>query len=236
VSDAVFNTPGANPNVPQIADPVADVGALVNSVSSLKQGVDSLAGHRGGAKQRAVTFNDLVALGFIPATNTASGGPGNNPTGFATNAALNSEAKTRADDDDAEEAARIVADADEATTRAAADGVLANDINAEEAVRIAADTALQNDIDNESIARANADAAEATDRAAADTNLQNQINALQTPVVTYAGLPASPTVGQDAVVTDATVNTWGAAVTVGGGGMVVKVWWTGAAWSVLGRA
>lgn len=54
------------------------------------------------------------------------------------------------------------------------------------------------------------------------------------PQYTYATLPASPFVGETAVVTDATVNTWSAAVTVGGGSDKVLAWWNGSAWTVIG--
>ena len=50
----------------------------------------------------------------------------------------------------------------------------------------------------------------------------------------YLTLPASPLPGQTAVVTDAMVNTWGSAVTVGGGTHKVLAWWTGTAWDVIG--
>jgi hypothetical protein len=233
VSDRPF-VPTPNKNVPQVQEPVADLGSLLTTVKSLKQGVESLGGYRGEMVGRAVTFNDLVGLGLVPGT-TFSSTTGTGTSGVATNTQLQAEAAVRAADDQEEEAARMAADqglADgidaEATIRAADDA-------AETGARAAADTVLQDDIDAESISRANADAAEAADRIAADTNLQNQINALQTPVVPFSGLPASPAVGFEAVVTDATVNSWGAAVTVGGGAMVVKVWWTGGVWSVLGR-
>lgn len=234
MSDRPFNVPVANKNIPPLNDPVADVNSLVDVVKRMRQGLDSLAGYR-GASQRAATFDDLAGLGVIGPINTATGGVGNNPSGFATNTALAGEAATREKNDAAEAAARQAADqgltddiAAEAAARAAGDAT-------EAGARAAADTALQADIDTESIARANADAAEAADRIAADNALQAQIDALETPVVSFAGLPASPAVGQDAVVLDATVNAWGAAVTIGGGSMVVKVWWNGAAWSVFGR-
>lgn len=51
---------------------------------------------------------------------------------------------------------------------------------------------------------------------------------------TYATLPASPAIGQMVVVTDSTVNTWGTAITMGGGTDVVLAWWNGAAWDVVG--
>lgn len=54
------------------------------------------------------------------------------------------------------------------------------------------------------------------------------------PQYTFATLPASPFVGETAVVTDATVNTWGTAVTIGGGSDIVLVWWNSAAWTVIG--
>ena len=229
MSDKPF-VPTPNKNVPQIGEPVADLGSLLTVTKSLKQGLESLGGYRGDMASRAVTFIDLVGLGLVPGT-TFNMETGTGAGGVATVVNLDQEVAARKAGDqnlqvglDTEEAERIAADADEATTRAAADGVLADDINTEEAARIAADGALQGEID-----------AEETTRAAVDVDLQNQINALAIPVVTFAGLPAG-VVGRDAVVTDATVNTWGAAVTVGGGAMVVKVWWTGAAWTVLGRA
>lgn len=51
---------------------------------------------------------------------------------------------------------------------------------------------------------------------------------------TFATLPATPTLGRFAVVTDSTVNTWGTAVTVGGGAITVLVWFNGVQWSVIG--
>lgn len=61
-----------NPNVPQIPQPLADVGALAYSVQAIKQGVDSLAGYRGQPNDRAVTFNDLLRLGIITAADIAA--------------------------------------------------------------------------------------------------------------------------------------------------------------------
>ena len=49
-------------------------------------------------------------------------------------------------------------------------------------------------------------------------------------VVTYAALPASPTVGQRAFVTDCTVATFGASA-AGGGSNMVPVYYDGA-WKV----
>jgi hypothetical protein len=53
--------------------------------------------------------------------------------------------------------------------------------------------------------------------------------------VAFASLPGSPVRGMQYVVTDATVNAWGATVSVGGGGDVVLVWYNGAAWTVIGK-
>lgn len=52
--------------------------------------------------------------------------------------------------------------------------------------------------------------------------------------VTFAHLPSAPIVGQFAIVSDSTTNTWGAAVTVGGGGFQVLVWWNGTNFTVIG--
>ena len=67
------STPKPNPNVPQIPQPQADVGALAFVVQALKQGVDSLAGNRGDPRARAVTFNDLDALELFGAPALNSG-------------------------------------------------------------------------------------------------------------------------------------------------------------------
>ena len=49
----------------------------------------------------------------------------------------------------------------------------------------------------------------------------------------FANLP-QPVLGQVAVVTDSTVNTWGAVVS-GGGAFTVLAWWTGSQWTVIGN-
>lgn len=59
----------SNKNVPQVQEPVADLGSLLTTVKSLKQGVESLGGYRGELPGRAVTFNDLTGLGLIPPTS-----------------------------------------------------------------------------------------------------------------------------------------------------------------------
>jgi hypothetical protein len=51
----------------------------------------------------------------------------------------------------------------------------------------------------------------------------------------YADLPSSPVTGQIVVVTDAAINTWGAALTVGGGTDVVLAWWNGSTWNIIGK-
>jgi hypothetical protein len=61
----VSSIPVPNPNVSQIPQPVANLGALVNVTQVMKQGVDSLAGNRGRPTDRAVTFNDLINLGVV---------------------------------------------------------------------------------------------------------------------------------------------------------------------------
>lgn len=135
-----------NKNVPQVQNPVADLGSLATTVRSLKQGVESLGGYRGSLPGRAVTFDDLVGLGLLtPIT-------GNTTTGTVVSGVATKD-----------EVARLVV-----------------------------------------------------------------------PVLAYAALPAAPVVGQEAVVIDATVNTWGVAVTGGGGGFTVRVWYNGVNWTVLG--
>lgn len=65
----------SNKNVPQVQNPLADLGSLVTTVRSLKEGVESLGGYRGSLPGRAVTFDDLLALGLLtPITgNSATG-------------------------------------------------------------------------------------------------------------------------------------------------------------------
>jgi hypothetical protein len=55
----------SNPNVPHIQRPLADVVSLASVTEMLRQGVESLGGHRGGPLDRAVTLNDLVLLGLV---------------------------------------------------------------------------------------------------------------------------------------------------------------------------
>lgn len=57
---------------------------------------------------------------------------------------------------------------------------------------------------------------------------------LQMVASTYSGLPASPTEGDIAALTDATTNTWGASVTVGGGSHKVLIWYNGTNWTCIG--
>jgi hypothetical protein len=54
----------SNPNVPHIQRPLAELGSLATVTESLRQGVESLGGHRGGPLDRAVTLQDLVILGL----------------------------------------------------------------------------------------------------------------------------------------------------------------------------
>jgi hypothetical protein len=47
--------------------------------------------------------------------------------------------------------------------------------------------------------------------------------------------PAKLTVGEFAVITDSNTVVWGAVV-AGGGANQILAWWTGAAWTVIGRS
>lgn len=55
----------ANPNVPSISRPLAEVMSLTTVAEQLRQGVESLAGVRGGPLERAVTLADLITLGLV---------------------------------------------------------------------------------------------------------------------------------------------------------------------------
>lgn len=66
--------PAPNPNTPQSPPPVTNLGALAYCVQQLKQAVDSLGGLRGQPTNRAVTFDDLISVGLLTATEAASPG------------------------------------------------------------------------------------------------------------------------------------------------------------------
>jgi hypothetical protein len=59
------NQVSRNFNVPSISQPISDLQSLVTVASQLRQGVESLGGHRGNPLDRAVTLNDLVRLGLV---------------------------------------------------------------------------------------------------------------------------------------------------------------------------
>lgn len=61
-----------NPNVPAIPVPTADLVGLTNIAISMRQGIQSLSGQTGPAASRAVTFNDLVALGLVTTAQIAT--------------------------------------------------------------------------------------------------------------------------------------------------------------------
>jgi hypothetical protein len=52
--------------------------------------------------------------------------------------------------------------------------------------------------------------------------------------VTVANLPASPAIGQEAVVTNANAPAWGVTV-AGGGAAFAKVVWNGTNWTVMAK-
>lgn len=54
-----------NPRIPTMNRPLANVEALVTVCEQLRQGMESLGGTRGNPLDRAVTFNDLIALGLV---------------------------------------------------------------------------------------------------------------------------------------------------------------------------
>lgn len=64
----------------------------------------------------------------------------------------------------------------------------------------------------------------------------NQLLNQGAPSYTFATLPASPMLGQLAVVTDAGVNpTWGTALAIGGFNTKLLVWFNGLDWTVIGK-
>ena len=122
----------------------------------------------------ATTLGGTVNMTGNQINNLASGTLASDAANVGqVSAAVSAEATTRA----AADVALQNNIAAEATTRAAADVTLQNNINAEAATRAAADVTLQSNIDAEASTRAAADTAERTARTAADTTLQNNINA-----------------------------------------------------------
>jgi hypothetical protein len=57
--------PAANPNVPHIDRPLADIRSLATVAEQMRQGVESLGGNRGTTLDRAVTLSDLIVLGLV---------------------------------------------------------------------------------------------------------------------------------------------------------------------------
>lgn len=57
--------PAANPNVPHVNRPLADLRAITTVVEQIRQGVESLGGNRGSTFDRAVTLSDLIVLGLV---------------------------------------------------------------------------------------------------------------------------------------------------------------------------
>lgn len=51
---------------------------------------------------------------------------------------------------------------------------------------------------------------------------------------TFAGLPASPTRGSTATITDSNTNAWGATI-AGGGTHTVMAWFNETEWTVIGK-
>jgi hypothetical protein len=64
--------PAPNPNVPAVSQPLADLVALVASVTQLRLGVYSLGGLSGAPSDRAVTFNDLSSAGLTTVVSRVS--------------------------------------------------------------------------------------------------------------------------------------------------------------------
>lgn len=78
--------PDPNPNVPAILMPTAEIDNLASFGITVKEAVESLAGHRGDPLDRAVTFRDLIALGLI--TELMARGQRSSALVYATNSKL----------------------------------------------------------------------------------------------------------------------------------------------------
>ena len=65
----------SNDDIPAIPQPMANFPGLVNATAALKQGIEVLAGIRGGALRQAVVFADLIRLGLVdkPTAMSATG-------------------------------------------------------------------------------------------------------------------------------------------------------------------
>lgn len=96
----IYPAPKANPNISQMPSPTAAEGSLLYVVQALKQAVDSLAGFRGPATARAVTFDDLVRLNLVDSANVASAtGSGNTGGGGGSGGTGGSAGVVRIDTD-----------------------------------------------------------------------------------------------------------------------------------------
>lgn len=68
-----------------------------------------------------------------------------------------------------------------------------------------------------------------------NTHFKMSLDALDTlPARTFATLPPA-IAGAMAYITDATVNTWGTNITVGGGALKALLWFNGTNWTVMGK-
>lgn len=54
------------------------------------------------------------------------------------------------------------------------------------------------------------------------------------PAVAFAKLPGTPVVGMQRTITNSTTAVWGAVI-AGGGANQVLGWWSGIAWTVIGK-
>ena len=117
----------ANKNVPPVQVPVANSNALHVSVSSLKQGMESLGGYRGVMAGRAVTFTDLADLGLVtPITHNTT--TGTVTSGVVAGAELDEEVAARiAADADLQNQIDAVGGAFKFTTVPSTDGVFTSD-------------------------------------------------------------------------------------------------------------
>lgn len=53
------------PDIPSIPEPYATIASLTTTVSTMKEAVEIMAGHRGPVLNSTVTWDDLVRLGLI---------------------------------------------------------------------------------------------------------------------------------------------------------------------------
>lgn len=240
--------PRVNSNIPQIAWPNANSDSLVVVVQALKQSVDSLAGFRGGANDRAVTFGDMVSLGFVNQLKVPSAYVLSDDLSEFEGGLADIAFSGNADDlvDGTVDPARIsgsytnidgVGTLTTGVWQADVIAVTFGGTGADLSVTGGTSRVLTQETSGGPVTVRQLDADDLSDGVTGTgfvvRNSEPTINALKIAPATFGALTGPFALGQLAVVSDSSVNTWGATVS-GGGAFSVLAWYNGTNWTVLG--